>query len=273
MTTVAFDFAALTDPGGRKVNEDSILCMTDKTAFTAQPEPSTQPLQPENLALQSSEGPALFAVADGLGGHGYGEVASRIAIESTRAAFARDNSDLDACFLDGQQKILEEQERAHNIHGFKTTLVALSILDGSARWGHIGDSRLYCFKNGKLALRTIDHSVPQMLVSIGEIKEKEIRHHPDRNRLLRSMGTEWATPRYQLSEAMPLTGGEAFLLCSDGFWEWLDEKLMTRLYNHAKDVSDWLTQLAQAAASDSAKKPDSKRDNYSAIAIWIKNVS
>lgn len=71
------------------------------------------------------------------------------------------------------------------------------------QWGHVGDSRLYYFKNGKIVKRTLDHSVPQMLVARGEIDEKEIRHHPDRNRLVRVMGMEWDEPKYQVSEPMP----------------------------------------------------------------------
>ena len=58
-----------------------------------------------------------------------------------------------------------------------------------------------------------------MLVAAGEIDEKEIRHHPDRNRLVRVMGMEWDEPKYQVSEPMPEEPGQAFLLCSDGFWE------------------------------------------------------
>ena len=76
--------------------------------------------------------------------------------------------------------------------------------------------------------RTIDHSIPQMLALAGEIKEKEIRRHPDRNKLLRVVGTDWENPQYEISEDVEKTGGEAFLLCSDGFWENITEKEMVK---------------------------------------------
>ena len=71
----------------------------------------------------------------------------------------------------------------------KTTVVVLHIKNKNARWAHVGDSRLYFFKNKKLIERTLDHSVPQNLVVCKEIKEKDIRYHADRNRLLRVLGT------------------------------------------------------------------------------------
>jgi len=80
-------------------------------------------------------------------------------------------------------------------------------------------------------MRTLDHSVPQLLVKSGRIKEKEIRKHPDRNRLLKVMGVVWASPEYEKSRVITLNGKEAFLLCSDGFWELIEEKKMARYFN------------------------------------------
>ena len=86
---------------------------------------------------------------------------------------------------------------------------------------------------------TLDHSVPQMLAAIGEIKENEIRHHPDRNRLLRVLGTEMEEPRHQKSEWMEKQTHQAFLLCSDGFWELINEKKMEWCLKWAKSPEQW----------------------------------
>ena len=114
------------------------------------------------------------------------------------------------------------------------------------QWGHVGDSRLYYFKNGRIVKRTLDHSVPQMLVAAGEIDEKEIRHHPDRNRLVRVMGMEWDEPKYQVSEPMPEEPGQAFLLCSDGFWENIEEEQIIEFV-----LADQIEKLIQLGRGDS----------------------
>ena len=100
----------------------------------------------------------------------------------------------------------------------KTTLVILHVGEERIWWGHIGDSRLYYFQNRKLQKRTLDHSVPQMLVAAGQLKEKQIRNHPDRNRLLWVLGVDWDSPKYQLAEPEARGGRQAFLVCSVGLW-------------------------------------------------------
>ena len=95
---------------------------------------------------------------------------------------------LERCFMESQKRLMKKQADENARQDLKTTLVLLRIVNGYVQWGHVGDSRLYYFKNGKIVKRTLDHSVPQMLVAAGEIDEKEIRHHPDRNRLVRVMG-------------------------------------------------------------------------------------
>jgi serine/threonine protein phosphatase PrpC len=273
------EYASILGLGDRLVQEDSILC----TARGMPPGGVAE--APGGVAEASEQGlavgatAALFALADGLGGHGFGEAASALAVQSAVDAFADDPGNLDLCFELGQQRIMEEQAASGNPHGMKTTLVVLRVLDGRVRWGHIGDSRLYYFKKNKLIVRTLDHSVPQMLVATGEIKEREIRSHPDRNRLLRSMGVEWSSPRYQLGEELALVGDESFLLCSDGLWEWVDERQMAYALRRAKGPGDWLHRMDAYAAATAAKAlragaagaaGGGRRDNYSAIAVWAR---
>ena len=147
----------------------------------------------------------------------------------------------------------------------KTTAVVLCI-DEMIRWCHVGDSRLYYFKKKKLIQRTLDHSVPQMLVYAGEIKEKEIRNHPDRNRLLRVMGMEWTSNSYTLSDPVEKTGEQAFLLCSDGFWELIVEKEMQKCLKKAKTPEEWLELMKQIILKNGSNRD---MDNFSAVAVWL----
>ena len=188
-----------------------------------------------------------FVLADGLGGHGGGDEASRLVTEYILGDFKKNGEVsgeyLEKCFEGSQCRLLAEQKRQGRELEMKTTLVILLADERFLLWGHIGDSRLYYFQDRKLVQRTLDHSVPQMLVAAGEIKEREIRHHPDRNRLLRVMGMEWETPRYQIAQPMARSGKEEILLCSDGFWEWILDKQMQKYLRKSQNPVQWLVQM------------------------------
>lgn len=212
-----------------------------------------------------------FVLADGLGGHGNGDVASRFVVDCVGAAI--ENTDgfcgtfLDESFEVAQQLLMDEKERT-GMMSIKTTLVTLVITGKTARWGHIGDSRLYHFRDGKMLSRTLDHSVPQMLALSGQIKEKEIRHHPDRSVLLRAMGAEWDAPAYEVDQRRLRTiKGDTFLICSDGFWEWIDEKTMSKILKRYASAYDALRAMTAEVKANGAGKG---MDNLSAILVNIK---
>jgi serine/threonine protein phosphatase PrpC len=121
------------------------------------------------------------------------------------------------------------------------------------------------FVKNKLLLRTLDHSVPQMLVISKEIKARDIARHPDRNRLLRVMGIEWDTPKYELSDEYHLSDCQAFLLCTDGFWELIDEKTMRTLLKKSSSVEEWLSLMTDEVEKNGTEQD---MDNYTALAIW-----
>ena len=217
-----------------------------------------------------NNGAYCFVLADGLGGHGGGAEASKLVAEHIIGDF-KENGEvsedyLKKCFEESQDTLLKEQERTNRIFEMKTTLVILLADEHTFRWGHIGDSRLYYFKDRKLVQRTFDHSVPQMLVAAGEIDEGQIRGHADRNRLLRVMGTEWESPRYQLAEHRERTKNEAFLLCTDGFWEWVLEKEMQAFLKRAKTPGEWLKKMEREIKKNGLGKG---MDNYTAIAVYM----
>ena len=146
----------------------------------------------------------------------------------------------------------------------KTTATLLLIKDNLYRYAHIGDSRIYCFRNNKVLCRTLDHSVPQMLVLAGDIKEKKIRSHPDRNKLLRVMGVEWEGSRYTMSDYEELKSGDAFLLCSDGFWEPILEKQMCKTLKKSTDAQNWMDEMTKIIIKNAK---DTDMDNFSGIAV------
>lgn len=237
-------FAMLSKKGSRENNEDSIGMYQDEDSW-------------------------CFILADGLGGHGKGEVASRMAVDAVIEQFVvRDEREdfLDRAFTAAQERIITQQQKDRSCCDMKTTMVVLNIENEVIQWGHIGDSRLYYFQDGKLKARTLDHSVPQMLVAVGEIKEKEIRHHPDRNRLLRVLGVEMDEMNHQLSEPLKISGKQAYLLCSDGFWELIDERKMETTLRRADNPEQWLETMEEIVLKN-GKNTD--MDNYSAIVVWI----
>ena len=209
-------------------------------------------------------------LADGLGGHGDGEAASALVVECVIELFRKElkvsAECLSLCFDKSQEYLLEEQRKRKKEQGMKTTLSIFMSDQQKTVWGHVGDSRIYQFEDGKIKSRTLDHSVPQALASAGEISEKEIQNHPDRNRLLRVMGIPWNRPAYSLSEACQCEGKQAFLLCSDGFWERIGEREMEQCLKRATDVNMWLETMHKKVKRTGKKKD---KDNYSAIAIWL----
>ena len=237
-------YTVFTDRGGREVNEDS-------------------------ARVFEKDGKKCLVLCDGLGGHGKGEVASALVVEAVGQIFNSaqkiDEDFLRSAFQLSQEALIDEQIRQDAKTDMKTTAVAMYIDGNKVQWGHVGDSRLYAFAKNKVKLRTLDHSVPQMLVFAREIKEKQIRNHPDRNRLLLVMGIEWEKPMYELAEQTQLEKYQAFLLCSDGFWELIDEKQMCKLLKNSSTVEEWMQAMVEVIKQNGIGK---NMDNYTAIALW-----
>ncbi len=241
---MTFDFHILSEVGGRPENQDCV-------------------------GVRQTGGFDCWAIADGLGGHRGGAEAARLAVDTILRAF----SDAPACHPDAVRAWLEaadaaisEQQRATPaLRSMRSTVVVLAAGRGEAVWGHVGDSRLYYFHSGRLTAQTSDHSVPQALADTGEITRAEIRFHEDRARLLRSLGARQAL-RPSIPDARPIAGGDAFLLCTDGFWEYVAEDCMQRDLRESRDASDWLERMRRAVL-DAAT---ADHDNYSAIAVLVR---
>ena len=154
--------------------------------------------------------------------------------------------------------------RRQNAYTMKTTAVALCIRGCQAQWFHVGDSRLYHFYNGILAHYTCDHSVPQISVQLGEIARNEIPLHPDRSRLLRVLGSEENRPDI-VGPTELSAGRHAFLLCSDGFWEYLREEEIQLDLCKSASPEQWIGCLRVRGI----KRKDNDADNNTAVAVFI----
>lgn len=172
----------------------------------------------EDSALQSKQ---VFAVADGMGGHAAGDVASRIAIKALMRLAAKDELDspaVVAAIAQANRDILDAISDDRKLSGMGTTLTGVAVAGqgDDARWVvfNVGDSRVYRFADDALTQVTTDHSEVEELVAAGRLTAAEAKVYPRRNVVTRSLGTFPApTPDVWLREPIP---GERFLICSDG---------------------------------------------------------
>jgi serine/threonine protein phosphatase PrpC len=211
----------------------------------------------------------LMVVADGMGGHLHGEVASQIAVQLLTEAFQREAKPMipdPAAFL--QKSILDahfalgDYAKARNlVESPRTTCVACVVQDSMACWAHAGDSRLYHVREGRINAQTRDHSRVQMLVDQGRVREEAVAAHPDRNKIFNCVGAS-ARPQVELSKPTPLHKDDTLILCTDGLWGPLTGKLITAALmksNLMKAVPE-LLDLAELRAG-----PDC--DNLSVVAM------
>lgn len=215
----------------------------------------------------------MFVIADGLGGHGMGDIASSLAVDCALECAKKGDSSgnilMCECFEKAQNAILEKQSELHAEQKMKTTMVVIRVEKNKAYFGYIGDSRLYHFTSHGWKRLTLDHSVPQLLVSTGEITEEQIRNHPDRNKLLRVLGVEWESPRYTISpKPSAVKRGDGFLLCTDGFWEYILENEMLNCYKKSLDAQTWLDTM-KGLVEKRGEEAKENADNFSAIAILV----
>ncbi len=252
------------DPGIRRKhrpNEDTILV--------------TQGLVPSTSPATWPKPCALLIVADGMGGQAHGQDASRLAVQSL-AKYVSGSlgsqqmkpeallSLLPAGVQDANQSVYQHN-REHRDH-MGTTMTAALVIDTTAYVAHVGDSRLYLYREPTgLAQITRDHSVVARLVAAGIIASEDLYTHPMRNRIYRSLGDK-ATVDVDGS-AVPLAAGDLLLLCSDGLWEMVRDQqiaaLLTTPRSHPSKIAHALVQAALAGGGE---------DNISVIVARVSKV-
>lgn len=193
----------------------------------------------------STEEPVVIAVADGMGGAVAGEVASRIAIDAAMAAEpAADLSPGDRIQI-GNQAVVAAVEADYTLSGMGTTLtLGLFLPEGTARVAHIGDSRLYLFRDDELRQITRDHTLVADLVALGQITPEQAETHPRRNLVTRVIGT----PDISVDEfELDLREGDRIMLCSDGLNSMLRDPEIAATLRNASSPSEAAWSLVESA--------------------------
>ena len=194
-------------------------------------------------ASGDSQDGAVLIVADGMGGHVAGEVASRIAINAAASSQLTAGDRVAA----GNRAIREEVAREPSLEGMGTTMTLLMIEDGQATVGHVGDSRAYLLRNGDLSQLTEDHTVAAEYVAMGQLSAREAASHPQRHMLTRTLGL---TRFVNVDEyKFDLESGDRVLVCSDGLTEMVDDyRIAERLGEGTPEEVAWgLVELANQA--------------------------
>lgn len=249
MASLSLDVALVSERGGRSYNEDA-------------------------CGHWHSEQQLCCVLADGAGGHGGGDIASRLAVQALIEQFSRSPShsgeELALLLRRTNDALLAERVPGTVRQDMHSTVVSL-VIDFERRrahWAHVGDSRLYWFRGGRLIERTRDHSLVQALVEAGLLGEEQLRVHPKRSELRSALGLP--ADALELSSAdgqVEVQAGDVFMLCTDGLWEYLDDALLERSLQAAATPQAWLDQLKSEVYRLAGHKPS--HDNFSALVVWV----
>lgn len=238
--------ASCTEPGARTYNEDRVV---------------------------HGEGAnGLFVVlADGAGGHSRGaEAAERATRRIERLMIdepvAFSPAKLSAMVRGAHRELQEHQDVGGPGGEMHCTLVVLWA-DTARRhvlWTHVGDSRLYRVRHGRVDVITVDDSVVNRMVQAGLLSPEQARSHPHRNQLLAALGIEGEIEPHTVVRPVELLDGDAFLLCSDGWWDHFEPRDLAALLQRALSPQQWLEMMRERIVQ--AAKP--QQDNFSAVALW-----
>ena len=187
----------------------------------------------------------LFAVADGMGGHRGGEVASKLALETIEALFTRREGTLVQQVEEANHAVFEKSLLDRSVAGMGTTLTAAMLEGARIRLAHVGDSRAYLLREGQLRQLTEDHTLVHRMVTEGELTPEEAEVHPHRSILTRALGTE---PEVQVDEdAIGVQPGDRLLLCTDGLTGMVPDRAIAQILADEADPKDAVDRLIRDA--------------------------
>ncbi len=235
---MVIDSSKHTCQGGHIPNEDSLLCC-DETG--------------------------VYAVADGLGGHADGEKASAAAVGYLETYCKGHYPDefMDTLADNANNAVIMAQGSGC------TTLAAVFVENDILKYTNVGDSRVYIFRKGKIIARTKDDSVCQVMVDMGELKPSEVRFNENRSALLKVLGRGDQTELKKNYPPVKLRANDAFLICSDGFWEYVTEQEMCDDLKRSLNSYDWIQYMLERVAAGS----QNKGDNYTAVCGIVRDPS
>lgn len=223
----------------------------------------------DRIAYSYSKDAVLAVVADGMGGHRHGEVAAQLAVKILTEAFQRMALPIlanPAKFLTDHILQIHDAIENHVISKAlpdspRTTLVAALVQNDELYCAHVGDSRLYHIRDGRVIFCTQDHSKVHMLYRKGLIRKDEMLTHPERNKVYNCLGGD-IPPDIEISAKRLVWEGDVLMLCTDGLWALLDDEEIGQVLNNGA-VTETIPMLTSLASS----RDDEHGDNMSVIAI------
>jgi protein phosphatase len=208
-------------------------------------------VRPADAQRQAAKGVLIF-VADGMGGHAAGEVASQMAAETVRRVYYEHDGSppaaLRQAFEQANRAVHAAAQDDEHLRGMGTTCTALAIRGAEAFTAHVGDSRLYRLHEGTLRQLSEDHSLVAEMLRGGLLTEEDARHHEDRNVITRALGLHATVDVSVSSTAMPVQAGDRFVLCSDGLYDLVEDHEIADAMREAPphEASARLVDLANA---------------------------
>ncbi len=249
-----FQLGSVTRVGNRKKNEDSYGSFSNSHTL-------------------------VMVVADGMGGHGGGQLASQSVIKTVGKFFEEQNQGEPikdpVAFL--QKVILASHDEINRVGAAqnppvdpRTTIVICLIQDSFAWWAHLGDSRLYLFRHGTLKFRTRDHSRIEELMQQGLINAKEAQTHPQRHQVTRCLGGPRAITKMTITKAQPLQTGDMILLCSDGLWNPMRSQKILDVVMTSSNSGNFMDDIASDLASEAESAAMPRSDNVTLMLMrWM----
>jgi protein phosphatase len=241
--SVTLRAGAATDVGrARNINQDSFVLLPDR---------------------------GLFIVADGMGGHQGGEVASLTAIEALRAAFRRDEgaAGLEQAIIAANEAVAAKARSSADLRSMGTTLAVVALVDDGdgeeelLAVANIGDSRIYLLRNGELTQLTDDHSLPQELLRQGQLTEAEAAADPRRNIVTRVLGASFGQGP-DMQNLIPYAG-DRIVICSDGLYNEVDDRAIAHVLRTVDDPKTAARQLVDQANANGGG------DNISVVVVDV----
>lgn len=242
---IRIDSHTLIDPGARDHNEDDLRVGQAGTC-------------------------AWAVLSDGAGGHSAGDEASRRVVTTLDLrlgeASARGGLDpqvLESAIQQAHAALNQDQSHLHGRQRMHATVVALwvDLARSQAIWAHVGDSRLYLVRGGVATPLTRDDSVVQQMVDAGFLSAQDALHHPRKNQLLSALGGPDAIDVHVATTPLDVVAGDAFLLCSDGWWDVVQPPSIAQTLAVSGDARDWLERMVTQVVAHGSEQ----QDNYSAV--------
>jgi len=224
------------------------------------------------LSELATPGQRLFMVCDGVGGAEKGEVASALACDSFQTFFNTffEDNDPSEEFINKAVRYaesrLDEYVLLHpEAHGMATTLTLIYIGSSGITVAHIGDSRIYQFREGRIIYETEDHSLVQSLVNIGELTKEEAAVHPKKNIITRALSGTSCSVNADMALIRDIRDADVFLMCTDGVTECFTDEELTALFSSGRSAEAMKDLLIEKCSGQS-------KDNFSFYIIPVQSI-